>query len=136
MPDKKKDSQEPFDIVLIEDNEFDAELTLRVFRKTGLVDNALHFQNAETALAYLRSTTHMPKVVLIDLQLIGGMSGLDFLRHLKQDERTRQIRTAFLTGSVEEQQFIDPFIISTSTFVLKPLDSDKLTRIIAANPEN
>jgi CheY-like chemotaxis protein len=101
-----------------------------------LWDNALHFQSAEAALAYLRNTTHMPKIALIDLHLTGYMSGLDFLRQLKQDERMRHIRTAFLTGSVEEQQFIDPFIISTSTFVLKPLDSNKLMRIIAAHPKN
>jgi CheY-like chemotaxis protein len=125
-----------FDVLLIEDDEHDAELTLRVFKKTGFVKNALHFQTAEMALSYLMNAEQLPNIVLIDMNLTGGMSGLEFLRRLKKEEKTKHIRTAFLTGSVEEQQFIDPFIISTSTFVLKPLDQNKLVRIIAASAEN
>jgi two-component system response regulator len=124
-----------FDILLIEDNDEDAELTLRVFRSTGLVNNALHFQTAEMALSYLRNAEHLPKIALIDLNLPGGMSGLEFLRQLKNEEKTRQIRTAFLTGFVE-QQFIDTFIIGTSSFFLKPLDPYKLAEIVAEVPEN
>jgi two-component system response regulator len=124
-----------FDILLIEDNDDDAELTLRVFRNTGLVNNALHFQTAEMALSYLMNAEHLPKIALIDLNLTGGMSGLEFLRQLKNEKKTRQIRTAFLTGFVE-QQFIDTFIIGTSAFFLKPLDPNKLAEIMAEVSEN
>jgi two-component system response regulator len=130
-----EDQYEGIDLILIEDNDYDAELALRVLKKTKVVKNAVHFSTAEMALSYLRSTSTMPKMVLIDMNLT-GMSGVEFLRCLKQQDKTKDIKTAFLTGHAAESDFIDPFILSTSTFVTKPLNSSKLSDIIATRSDN
>jgi two-component system response regulator len=126
---------EAIDLILVEDDDFDAELALRVLKKNNLVKNAIHFSTAEMALSFLRSADNMPKIALIDLNLT-GMSGVEFLRCLKQEEKTKDIRTAFLTGHIAEQDFIDTFILSTSTFVLKPLNTSKFSEIIATRSDN
>jgi CheY-like chemotaxis protein len=104
-------------------------------KKTGLVQNAIHFSTAEMALSFIKQATPLPKMVLIDLNLT-GMSGLEFLKRLREDERTRSVKTAFLTGHIDEHQFIDTYILGTSSFVLKPLDSSKLSSLLVVGSEN
>jgi CheY-like chemotaxis protein len=123
------------DLIIVEDDDFDAELALRVLKKHKLVNNAVHFTTAEMALSFLKSSPNMPRIALIDMNLT-GMSGVEFLRCLKQLEKTKDIKTAFLTGHVSESDFIDPFILSTSTFVQKPLNASKVAEIIATRSDN
>jgi two-component system, response regulator len=130
-----EDNSEGIDLILIEDNDYDAELALRVLKKHKLVNNALHFTTAEMALSFLKSSNNMPKIALIDMNLT-GMSGVEFLRCLKQQEKTRDIKTAFLTGHVSESDFIDTFILSTSTFIQKPLNASKVLEIVATRSDN
>jgi CheY-like chemotaxis protein len=128
-------TNEGIDLILVEDDDFDAELALRVLRKHSLVNNAVHFTTAEMALSFLKSSNNMPKIALIDMNLT-GMSGVEFLRCLKQEEKTKDIQTAFLTGHVSESDFIDTFILSTSTFIQKPLNASKVAEIIATRSDN
>lgn len=130
-----EDANEGIDLILVEDDDFDAELALRVLRKHNLVNNAVHFTTAEMALSFLRSSNNMPKIALIDMNLT-GMSGVEFLRCLKQQDKTKDIKTAFLTGHVSESGFIDTFILSTSTFIQKPLNASKVAEIIAMRSDN
>lgn len=117
-----------FDVVLVEDNEEDADLVFRVFQKSKLVDSALHFKTAETAYEYLINHHDTPRVVLLDLNL-GGMSGLELLRSIRQNEKTRMLTTIVLTGCLPENMDV----LHDTKFLLKPLDEHKLQSIVSVS---
>ena len=104
------------EILLVEDNPRDMELMLRALRRHNLANKVHVVKDGEEALNYVfstgaytdRATEHTPKVILLDLKL-PKVDGLEVLRKIKSDERTRTIPVVVLTSSREEQDMIESY---------------------------
>ena len=116
-------------ILLIEDNQDDVDLTLRAFDQNHIANQLVVARDGEEALAYLfgqgedagRSEHRMPEVVLLDLKL-PKIDGLEVLRRVRSDERTRRIPVVVLTSSTEEQDVLRSYDLGANSFVQKPVD--------------
>jgi len=116
-------------IVLIEDNANDEELTLRAFRKSNIANRIVVLRDGAEALDYFfqrgahasRSADEVAQVVLLDLKL-PKIDGLDVLRALRADERTRLIPVVILTSSAEDQDLARSYGMGANSYVRKPVD--------------
>lgn len=116
-------------ILLVEDNPDDAELTLRAFKKSKILNEVVVVRDGIEALDFLFATgAHagrepklMPAVVLLDLNL-PKLGGLEVLRRLRADERTRRIPVVVLTSSNEERDILSSYDLGANSFVRKPVD--------------
>ena len=116
-------------IVLVEDNANDEELTLRAFRKSNIVNRVVVLRDGVDALDYFftrgahagRSTDEIAQVVLLDLKL-PKLDGLDVLRALRADDRTRLIPVVVLTSSAEDQDMVRSYGLGANSYVRKPVD--------------
>ncbi|MBI4469345.1 MAG: response regulator [Acidobacteria bacterium] len=116
-------------ILLVEDNPDDVELTLRAFEKSNLVNKIIVTRDGEEALDYLfargphsgRDPALMPEVVLLDLKL-PKVDGLEVLRRMRADERTRRLPVVVLTSSSEEKDVLGSYDLGANSFVRKPVD--------------
>jgi two-component system, response regulator len=116
-------------ILLVEDNADDAELTLRAFRKSKILNEIVVVTDGVEALDYVFATgTHagrdpkaIPEVILLDLKL-PRIGGLEVLRRLRADERTRRIPVVVLTSSNEERDILSSYDLGANSFVRKPVD--------------
>ncbi|HVV87289.1 MAG TPA: response regulator [Kofleriaceae bacterium] len=116
-------------ILLVEDNSDDAVLTLRAFKKHNIANEVVHVSDGAEALEYLfatgahagRAGQPMPTLVLLDLNL-PKVSGLEVLRRLRADPRTRRMPVVVLTSSNEEQDMVASYDLGANSFVRKPVD--------------
>jgi two-component system, response regulator len=116
-------------ILLVEDNPDEAELTLRAFERCGTTQQIIVVRDGEEALDYLfasgahagRDPKLMPEVVLLDLKL-PKLSGLEVLRRMRADERTRRLPVVVLTSSNEERDVLSSYDLGANSFVRKPVD--------------
>jgi len=116
-------------IVLVEDNANDEELTLRAFRKSAVSNRIVVVRDGAEALDYFfarglhanRLKSEIPQLVLLDLKL-PKVDGLDVLRELRADERTRLIPIVVLTSSAEEQDLLRSYGLGANSYVRKPVD--------------
>jgi two-component system response regulator len=116
-------------ILLVEDNESDEVLTLRAFRKSHVANEIVVARDGAEALDYLfgtgayegRDTAQQPTLVLLDLNL-PKIGGLDVLRQIRADERTRRLPVVVLTSSAEEQDVIGSYDLGANAYVRKPVD--------------
>lgn len=116
-------------ILLVEDNPDDLELTLRAFEKSNLVHQIVVARDGREALDYLfaeggfagRDSLLAPSVVLLDLNL-PKLNGLDVLRRMRADERTRRVPVVILTSSSEEQDIVQSYDLGANSFVRKPVN--------------
>jgi two-component system response regulator len=123
---------EAVEIVLIEDNDFDAELTLRAFRKYYLSTKIIRLADGQEALDYLlpsEVTTEVkmrahPKMILLDLKL-PGMSGLEVLQKVKSDPRTKHIPVVVLTSSTEEEDIHASYQLGANSYISKPVEFER-----------
>ena len=121
----------PVEILLVEDNPRDAELTIRALKKKNLANNLFHVEDGVDALDYLfargkysgRDITDTPRVVLLDLKL-PRINGLEVLRAIKQDERTQTIPVVVVTSSVEDPDVKTAYELGANSYVLKPVQFD------------
>ncbi|MBS4058393.1 MAG: response regulator [Bacteroidales bacterium] len=119
----------PVDILLIEDNATDAELTMRAFRKHNLANRVFAVETGEDAIDYVfskgafaeRAELKLPKVVLLDLRL-PRMSGMEVLEMLKSDPRTKSIPVIIITQSKEDPDIRSAYELGASGYVTKPVD--------------
>ena len=125
------------EILLVEDNPRDVEMTLRALRKHNLANNvhvvkdgaeALDFIFARGAYAH-RDPNHVPKVVLLDLKL-PKVSGLEVLRAIKGDEQARTIPVVVLTSSQEEKDMVESYRLGVNSYIVKPVDFDKFVEAV------
>ncbi len=120
------------EILLVEDNPADAELTLRALRKRNLTNCIIHVQDGEEALDFIfargqysaRQIEQKPKVILLDLKL-PKVDGLEVLRAIKSDPRTQSIPIVMLTSSKEEQDVVRSYALGVNSYIVKPVDFDK-----------
>ena len=116
-------------ILLVEDNADDVELTLRAFEKSQLADDVVVVRDGSEALDYLagtgvhaeRARSPMPAVVLLDLNL-PKMDGLEVLKRIRANERTRRLPVVVLTSSNEERDVLRSYDLGANSFVRKPVD--------------
>lgn len=116
-------------ILLVEDNPDDADLTLRAFENSVILNEIVVAHDGQEALDYLfatgsfagRDLKSMPDVVLLDLKL-PKVDGLGVLRRIRTDERTRRLPVVVLTSSNEERDIIGSYNLGANSFVQKPVD--------------
>jgi two-component system response regulator len=116
-------------ILLIEDNESDELLTVRALSKANLANQIVVTRDGEEALAYLfgtgayagRDVKALPTVALLDLNL-PKIGGLDVLRRIRADERTKYLPVVVLTSSGEEKDRIQSYDLGANAYVRKPVD--------------
>jgi two-component system response regulator len=116
-------------ILLVEDNPDEVELTLRAFKKNNFLNEIAVVNDGQEALDYLfvmgayaaRDPMVMPHVVLLDLNL-PKISGLDVLRRMRADARTRRLPVVILTTSREEADVISGYDLGANSYVRKPVD--------------
>jgi two-component system response regulator len=124
-------------IVLVEDNANDEELTLRAFRKSKIVNRVVVVRDGAEALDYFfrrgahadRSSAEVAQVVLLDLKL-PKIDGLDVLRALRADERTRLIPIVILTSSAEDQDLVRGYGLGANSYVRKPVDFNQFVEAV------
>jgi two-component system response regulator len=122
---------EAVDILLVEDNPRDAELTIRALKKHNLANLLFTVEDGAEALDFIfgrgkyaaREGGQPPKVVLLDLKL-PKVSGLEVLRALKQDEKTRAIPVVVVTSSREDPDIKTAYSLGANSYVVKPVDFD------------
>lgn len=125
------------EVLLVEDNPYDAELILRTFRKQGLANEVIWLKDGAAALEYLFGAdgdTAAPggfpsKLVVLDLKL-PKVDGHDVLRRLKTDPRTRSIPVVILTSSREESDIMRSYDEGVNSYIVKPVDFDKFTAAV------
>ena len=116
-------------ILLVEDNPDDVELTLLAFEQSKIVNDIVVAKDGQEALDYLFATGNytgrdpalLPEVVLLDLKL-PKIDGLDVLRRMRADGRTRRLPVVVVTSSNEEQDVIRSYDCGANSFVQKPVD--------------
>jgi CheY-like chemotaxis protein len=120
------------DILLVEDSQEDLELTLHTLRRENLVNKIMIVRDGEEALDFLfcrgafaeRSFDHPPKIVLLDLKL-PKVEGLEVLKQVKGDARTRAIPVVILTSSKEERDLMQSYDLGANSYVQKPVEFDQ-----------
>ena len=119
------------EILLIEDNAHDAELTLRALKQRGLA-NQVHVcrDGAEAMEFFGHSSGTVPKVVLLDLKL-PKLNGLEVLRRLKGDVRTKSIPVVVLSSSSEEPDIEKAYALGANSYIVKPVDFEAFARAVS-----
>ncbi|MDD5067844.1 MAG: response regulator [bacterium] len=126
------------DILLVEDNPNDVELTVRALKKHNLANKLVVVNDGAEALDYVFhrnayagiETNDKPKVILLDLKL-PKVDGLEVLRKIRADERTRLIPVVILTSSSQEQDMVESYKLGVNSYILKPVDFDKFVEMAA-----
>lgn len=125
------------DILLVEDNPNDAELTLHVLRKHK-VANQLHLvRDGAEALEFIfgtgayagRNVADAPRVILLDIKL-PKVDGLEVLRKIRADERTRTIPVVMLTSSREDRDIIEGYKLGVNSYIVKPVEFEQFTNAV------
>jgi two-component system response regulator len=125
------------DILLVEDNDDDMELALHALRRERLANKIFVARDGEEALDFLfcrgefaqRSFAHPPKLVLLDLKL-PKVDGIDVLRQVKSEERTRSIPVVIMTSSKEERDIVNGYSLGANSFIQKPVDFDQFRNTV------
>ena len=128
----------PPEILLVEDNLRDAELTIRALKKRNLANHLVHVQDGQAALDFIfgtgahagRDVHRQPKVVLLDLKL-PKVDGLEVLRQLRADERTRLLPVVVLTSSREESDVVETYKLGANSYIVKPVEFENFSEAVS-----
>ncbi len=125
------------EILLVEDNPDDEALTLRALKKSNLLNKVAVARDGAEALEYLfgegrhagRNASQQPQVVLLDLNL-PLLSGLEVLRRMRSDERTKLVPVVILTSSKEEEDLVASYTLGANSYVRKPVDFGEFAKAV------
>jgi two-component system response regulator len=120
------------EILLVEDNHEDAELTIRALKKYNLANNLLHLQDGEEALNFLFSSNinAVPKIILLDIKM-PKIDGIEVLRKIKNDPYRKIIPVVVLTSSKEERDIIESYKLGVNAYIVKPVEFDKFVKAVS-----
>lgn len=126
------------EILLVEDNESDAEMTIRALRKNNLANQLLHLKDGQQALDFLfmqgeyadRSTGDKLKVILLDLKM-PKINGIEVLRKIKSDNRTKNIPVVVLTSSKEDPDVQICYDLGVNSYVVKPVEFNAFYKVVS-----
>ena len=124
-------------ILLVEDNPDDVALTLRAFKKNNIVNTVVVAKDGAEALDYLfctgahceRDMEDTPQIILLDLKL-PKINGLEVLKKIREDERTRLLPVIILTSSKEQQDLLDGYSLGANSYIRKPVDFDQFIEAV------
>ena len=124
-------------ILLVEDNPDDEALTLRAFKKCNILNDVVMARDGQQAIDYLfgtgahagRNVADLPAVILLDLKL-PKLDGLEVLRRLRADERTKLAPVVILTSSREERDIIEGYRLGANSYIRKPVDFVQFTEAV------
>jgi len=124
-------------ILLVEDNPDDVDLTLRALTKNHIANEVVVVRDGLEALEYLfgtgkyagRDLNHQPTVILLDLKL-PKIDGLEVLRRLRTDERTKLLPVVILTTSREQQDLTNGYSLGANSYIVKPVDFEKFVNAV------
>jgi two-component system response regulator len=125
------------EILLVEDNPDDAELTIRALKKQNLANNLIHLTDGSEALDFIfclgkfsgRDLT-FPKVILLDLKM-PKVNGMEVLEKIKSDPRTKSIPVVILTSSAEDPDIKRSYDLGANSYIVKPVEFNNFSRAVA-----
>lgn len=128
----------PVEILLVEDNISDAELTIRALTKVNLANKLIHLKDGAEALDYLfargqfsdRQVEHHPKLILLDIKM-PKIDGIEVLKQVKENEKTKQIPVVIMTSSKEEQDIITSYNLGVNSYIVKPLGFENFAKAVS-----
>jgi two-component system response regulator len=125
------------EILLVEDNPDDAELTIRALRKQNLANNLTHLTDGSEALdfifglgKYSGQDLTFPKVILLDLKM-PKVNGMQVLEKIKADPRTKSIPVVILTSSAEDPDIKRSYELGANSYIVKPVEFNNFSRAVA-----
>ncbi|HUW51257.1 MAG TPA: response regulator [Sulfuricella sp.] len=132
------DTVKEVEILLVEDNPTDAELAIRSLKKSNFANKLVWVKDGAEALDFLfatgdyagRAMTNGPKVILLDLRL-PKVDGMEVLRRVKGDERTRTIPVVVLTSSKEDRDVAESYRLGVNSYISKPVEFDEFVKTVA-----
>lgn len=119
----------PIDVLLVEDDPADAELTLLALARAGVDATARHVRDGEAAMALLRTGGAHPRLVLLDLKL-PGMAGLDLLRAIRAEPAIRHLPVVVFTSSAEPRDLTGSYGVGANGYAQKPVDFAEFSETI------
>jgi len=127
----------PIEVLLIEDNPNDVEMTLYAFEQYRLSNRIHVVRDGAEALEFIfatgayadRQNAENPRVILLDLKL-PKVDGLEVLRQIKSDPRTRAIPVVVLTSSREESDIVESYNLGVNSYIVKPVDFEQFTEAV------
>ena len=132
------DAVKEVEILLVEDNPTDAELAIRTLKKSNLANNLVWVKDGAEALDFIfatgtysaRDVKNGPKVILLDLRL-PKVDGMEVLRRVKGDERTRTIPVVVLTSSKEDRDVAESYHLGVNSYISKPVEFDAFAKTVS-----
>ncbi len=125
----------PYEIILVEDSDEDAELTLRALKRQNFANTVHRVIDGAAALDYFfeadenGNSNALPRVVLLDLKL-PKVNGLEVLQRLKNDDRTRSVPVVVLTSSKEDRDLEEAYRLGANSYIVKPVEFDNFAQAI------
>lgn len=126
------------EVLLVEDNSADAQLTIRELKKHNMANNLIHVRNGADALEFIfatgqyassREINHTPKVILLDIQM-PKVNGLEVLEKVKSDPRTKAIPVVILTSSKESPDIKKCYALGANSYIVKPVNFESFAESI------
>jgi len=130
-------NSETTEILIVEDNPNDAQLTMRSLKKHNLANHIMHVSDGQTAVDYLfgegeyqgRNVLDQPKVVLLDLKL-PKLNGLQVLARIRGDARTKMLPVVILTSSQQESDLIESYKLGANSYIVKPVEFENFAKSV------
>lgn len=126
------------EILLVEDNPHDAEMTIRALKRVNLANKLIHVKDGAEALDFIfsrgaftnRNTAEKPKVILLDIKM-PKVDGIEVLRQIKADPYTKTIPVVIMTSSKEEQDVFTSYDLGVNSYVVKPVDFEGFAKAVS-----
>jgi len=127
------------EILLGDDNEDDAELTIRALKKANMAKRLVHVKDGAEALDFIfskgaysaRNASHFPRLILLDIKM-PKVDGIEVLKQIKTNEATRNIPVVIMTSSKEQADIIMSYHLGANSYVVKPVEFENFVKAVSA----